>query len=117
MCKKGHSYREVLGVSNGSLSLWLLSVTLSEEHQIALEERKVQARERTAETLRARRIARHGRIMKEAAAQIPELTESELFVAGVVAYWAEGTKSRPGQSERIVFVNSDHKVILLSCVS
>jgi len=53
--------------------------------------------------------------MAEARAQVSGLTDTELFVAGVTAYWAEGTKSKPwrADSQRVVFVNSDAAMIRL----
>jgi hypothetical protein len=51
---------------------------------------------------------------KAAAGQIQELAESELFVAGVVAYWAEGAKSKPWTaSQRVMFINSDPGMVRL----
>lgn len=117
MRRDGKSYREIreaLGVSKGSLSLWLRDVHLSEEHRAALQERQVAGRERAVETLKARRVARERTIVREAAAQVCELAESELFVAGVVAYWAEGSKNKPWRrSESVRFVNSDPGMIRL----
>jgi hypothetical protein len=104
-----------LGVSPSSLSLWLRDVPLTEEHRLAIEQRKVAGRERTAETLRGRRIAREQHIRDAALNQIRELAESELFVAGVVAYWAEGAKSKPWSTggQRVIFTNSDPGMIRL----
>src|SRR5439155_8472889 len=61
MRRQGHSYseiRQVVGVSTSSLSLWLRDIPLTEEHRIAIEQRKVAGRARTTETLRGRRMAR-----------------------------------------------------------
>ena len=53
-----------------------------------------------------------------AAAEIGELTERQLLIAGAIAYWCEGTKSKPPHnSERVVFVNSDPGLIRFSCAS
>jgi hypothetical protein len=42
------------------------------------------------------------------------LSESELFVAGVVAYWGEGAKNKPWRfGTRVRFMNSDPRMILL----
>jgi hypothetical protein len=72
------------------------------------------SRARIVEALRGRRKARQEHTRKAAESQIQELAESELFVAGVVAYWAEGTKSKPWTaSQRVTFVNSDPGMIRL----
>jgi transposase len=117
MRREGHSYSEiqqVVGVSKSSLSLWLKDLPLSEEHRIAIEQRKLTGRARTVEALRGRRKARQEHTRKAAESQIQELAESELFVAGVVAYWAEGSKSKPWTAgQRVIFVNSDPGLVRL----
>ena len=117
MRRQGHSYPEmqqVVGVSTSSLSMWLKDVPLTEEHRIAIEQRRVAGRARTTETLRGRRMAREQHTRETAAGQIEELAESELFVAGVVAYWAEGAKGKPwSASPSVVFMNSDPGMICL----
>ena len=117
MRRQGHSYseiRQVVGVSTSSLSLWLRDIPLTEEHRVAIEQRKLAGRARTTETLRGRRMAREQHTRETAAGQIEELAESELFVAGVVAYWAEGAKSKPwSPSHRVIFTNSDPGMIRL----
>jgi len=103
-----------VGVSKSSLSLWLKDLPLTEEHRIAIEQRKVTGRALTVEALRGRRMARQEYTRKAAESQIQELAESELFVAGVVAYWAEGAKSKPWTaSQRVTFTNSDPGMIRL----
>lgn len=48
----------------------------------------------------------------EAHREIGEMTDRELFMAGVAPYWAEGSKSKPyDRRERAIFVNSDPGVI------
>jgi hypothetical protein len=117
MRREGRSYSEiqqVVGVPTSTLSQWLKDVPLTEEHRIAIEQRKLAGRARTIEALRGRRKARQEHTSKAAAGQIQELAESELFVAGVVAYWAEGTKGKPwSRSPSVLFVNSDAGMIRL----
>ena len=117
MRRQGHSYSEiqqVVGVSTSSLSLWLRNIPLTEEHRIAIEQRRVAGRARTTETLRGRRMAREQQIREAARSQIQELAESELFVAGLVAYWAEGAKAKPWMSSpSVVFMNSDPGMVQL----
>lgn len=60
----------------------------------------------------ARNEAARKHIESQAAAQVQSLAESELFVAGVVAYMAEGSKHKPwAPSGRIRFINSDPRLI------
>lgn len=117
MRKEGRSYREireVVGVSKGTLSLWLRDVPLSEEQRLALALRSPTGATRRARAIRASAAQRRARIQDEARAQIAKLSESELFVAGVVAYWAEGAKNKPWRTgARVSFLNSDPAMILL----
>src|SRR3984893_42463 len=117
MRREGRSYSEiqqVVGVPTSTLSQWLKDVPLTEAPRIAIEQRNVAARARTIEALRGRRKARQEHTSKAAAGQIQELAESELFVAGVVAYWAEGAKSKPwSASPSVMLLNSDPGMIRL----
>jgi len=44
----------------------------------------------------------------------PKKSQRELLIAGTVAYWAEGAKSKPWRrEEKVVFINSDADMIRL----
>ena len=117
MRKEGRSYREireVVGVSKSTLSLWLRDVPLTEDQQRVLEVRGPAATRSRHATNRALAAKRRAYIKDSARAQIAQLSESELFVAGVVAYWAEGTKNKPWRNgTAVVIVNSDPDLIRL----
>ena len=117
MRAEGRSYREireVVGVSKSSLSLWLRDVPLTEEQKLALAQRGPAATTERFETNRALATCRRERIRTEAHNQITEVSQSELFVAGVVAYWAEGTKNKPWRhGSAVKFINSDPNLIRL----
>jgi transposase len=117
MRKEGRSYREIreeVGVAKSTLSLWLRDVPLTEEQQLALARRCPATASRRARATRASAAQRRERIQAEAAAQVVELSESELFVAGVVAYWAEGAKNKPWRTgTRVRFLNSDDRFVTL----
>lgn len=103
-----------LGVSKSSVSLWVRDLPRppydSSRDVSARDEghRHWVARRREAlEAHRAEQIA-------AAAAHIGQITSRELLLAAVVAYWAEGTKSKPWRrSDRVVFTNSDPDMIRL----
>ena len=117
MRQEGRSYREiqeVVGVSKGTLSLWLRDVELTEEQRRALTLRSPAGSTRRAQAIRASAAQRRARSQAEARAQITTLSESELFVAGVVAYWAEGSKNKPWRTgQSVKFMNSDPRLIQL----
>lgn len=114
---EGRSYREirsVLGVSTSTLSLWLRNVPLTEAHRAALLDRRQSAVEMRAAAIRAASQARQRRLMEQAAGQIAAPSQSELFIAGVVAYWAEGAKTEPwGKRSSVRFTNSDPGMVKL----
>lgn len=117
MRKEGRSYREireVVGVAKSTLSLWLRDIPLTDDQQRALALRGPRGAWKRALAVRASAAQRRARIQTEARAQITHLSESELFVAGVVAYWAEGTKNKPWRTgTRVRFLNSDERMIRL----
>ena len=117
MRKDGLSYREIrerLRVSKSTLSLWLRDVELTEDQHHRLALLQEQGRTKAANTNRAARLARRSAAIDGARAQIPKVAESELFVAGVVAYWAEGAKAKPWRADEwFTFINSDPQMITL----
>lgn len=117
MREEGRSYREireVVGVSKSTLSVWLRDAPLTEEQQLALALRSSAGATRRAQAIRASAAQQRARVQAEAREQITRLSESELFVAGVVAYWAEGAKNKPWRTgTRVRFLNSDIRLIVL----
>lgn len=118
MRKEGKSYREIqefVAVSTSTLSLWLRDVLVDDAARSRLEDRARAGRLNAAAALRARREAKEERLIREASSQIPlRLEESDLFVAGLVAYWAEGGKAKPWNvSQGVSFINSDVNMIRL----
>jgi hypothetical protein len=101
-------------VSRSSLSLWLRDVRLSEEHARALAQRQTIGRLKGSAARRARARSREGALVAAASAQVINVSERELFFARVVAYWAEGSKTKPwGPRQGVDFINSDPKMIRL----
>lgn len=112
---KGLTYAEIateLGVSKSSISLWtrdLPAPPKSERHDAR------HAGAKRYYDLRRRRL--HIERQNEKLAWSNELgllSDRELLIAGAVAYWAEGSKSKPWRpTERVTFVNSDPGMIRL----
>jgi hypothetical protein len=85
---------------------------MTEEQRVALAERQVQGAERRAAAVSAQAAAVRNRIREEAKSQIPDLAGNELFVAGLAAYWGEGSKEKPWRRDsRVTFINSDPGMI------
>lgn len=113
---QGLDYEEIadaLGVSKSSVSLWVRDI--SRPARLSYEECRKRAAEgarRYWEAERPVRAAARAAIRDAAASQIGPLTDREVLIAGAIAYWCEGGKSKPHtRSDRVVFINSDPALI------
>ncbi|MDX6332752.1 MAG: hypothetical protein QOG05_92 [Streptosporangiaceae bacterium] len=114
--EQGLDYEDIagaLGVSKSSVSLWVRDMPRPE--RLSYEE----CRKRSAEGSRlfweAERPAREARreaVRAAAAGEIGMLSKREVLIAGAIAYWCEGAKSKPHNlRESVVFINSDPGLI------
>jgi predicted transcriptional regulator len=110
--EQGFDYNQIaaeLGVSKSSVSLWVRD--LPRPPGLSYEE----CRKRSAEGVRRywaaeRRIRETQReaARAAAAAEIGQLNDREVVIAGAIAYWCEGAKNKPyRRSDQIIFMNSD----------
>jgi hypothetical protein len=107
---QGLTYNEIvakLHVSKSSVSLWVRDLPRPVTEEEARRRRTEAARQYwlAEQPLRdAQRVAERD----AAAAEIGDLTDRELLIAGAIAYWCEGLKNKPyRRSDRVVFMNSD----------
>jgi transposase len=114
----GSTYDEIaaeLGVSKGSVSLWVRD--MPRRGRLSYEEFRKRNSEGVAKYWAAERPVREARrqqISDSAAAQIGELSDREILIAGAIAYWCEGSKNKPHRnSNRVIFINSDPGLIRL----
>ena len=112
----GATYDEIvrrLGVSKSSVSLWVRDLP-HPERSLEGEQRRRAGLLRYVEERSARAACERQQTVEAATTALGELTERELVISGVVAYWAEGTKRKPwNPQDRIVFTNSDVDMIKL----
>jgi transposase len=113
---EGMDYEEIaaaLGVAKGSVSLWVRDLPRPARLSYAeCRRRSAEGAQRYWAAERGVREARRAADRAAAAAQISDLTDRELLIAGAIAYWCEGSKSKPHRrSERVVFMNSDPSLI------
>jgi len=113
---QGMDYEEIaaaLGVAKGSVSLWVRDLPRPARLSYAeCRKRSAEGARRYWAAERAARAAQRAADRAAAAAQIGDLTDRELLMAGSIAYWCEGTKSKPHRrSDRVVFTNSDPALI------
>jgi hypothetical protein len=113
---QGLDYDEIvarLDVSKSSVSLWVRD--LPGPPRVAPEEcgkRTAERMRRYWTTERRVRAAKRTAASDAASASIGGLTDREILIAGSVAYWCEGAKSKPHRrSDRVVFINSDPDLI------
>ena len=115
--RQGLSYkqiRSILGGSMATLSSWLRDIPLTDLQRVGLKRRHLDAVRRTARANHERRLARETVITQATAAEIGRVSARDLFIAGVVAYAAEGEKRKPWQSSvSVKFINSDPRMITL----
>lgn len=116
MRARGATYSEItaaLGVSKASVSLWVRDMPRTGRiGSTEIAQRKAEQLSRNRDALQRRRESRWQAIRQEARVQIGELSDREVLIAGAIAYWCEGSKSKPHRrSEQISFVNSDPALI------
>lgn len=104
--QKGLSYSEIrqhLPVAKSTLSLWLKTVLLPEEHRKRLYTKQVMILARGPHSQKERRKREVQSIISRARSEIPTLITGEtLKLMGAALYWAEGCKT-----QKFSFVNSD----------
>ncbi|MGW1807780.1 hypothetical protein [Streptomyces sp. NPDC002078] len=110
---QGWTYDQIqveLGCSKSSISLWVRDLPRPERRDPS-EQAKLAARKRWEHELAVRDEERQ-KTKAAAASEIGAMTARELFMTGVVLYWAEGAKDKPyDRRENVQFVNSDPGVI------
>jgi transcriptional regulator with XRE-family HTH domain len=113
---QGMDYEEIaaaLGVSKSSVSLWVRDLPIPARLSYAeCRQRSAEGARRYWAAERPAREALRSAVRQAAAAQIGDLTDRELLIAGAIAYWCEGAKSKPHRrSDRVAFINSDPDLI------
>ena len=113
---QGLKYTEIatrLGVSKSSISLWVRD--LPTPPRLSYHENRKRAADGVREYWAAERKVREAHRAVEraaAAAEIGGLTDREILIAGAIAYWCEGAKTKPyRQNYCVVFTNSDPDLI------
>ena len=103
-----------LGVSKSSVSLWVRDLPYPEKFAHINNPRRHEGLRRYAAGAKAARETRLTTEAMTAEAEMGNLSERELIIAGAVAYWCEGAKNKPDrQDDRVAFINSDPGLIRL----
>jgi hypothetical protein len=108
---QGLSYNEIvaqLSVAKSSVSLWVRDIPCPKRFAYVHSERRLEGLRKFNEA----RSARHAAESTAAGAEIGELSDRELLIAGAIAYWCEGAKNKPNRkANRVTFINSDPRLI------
>jgi hypothetical protein len=105
---EGLNYTQItarLGVSKSSVSLWVRDLPTPQglspqeiRERAAEGSRQYWARERKV------RAANRANQRNAAAAEIGGLSDREIIIAGAIAYWCEGSKTKPyARGDRVIF--------------
>ncbi len=85
---------EHLGVSQGSVSLWVRDIMLTQEQRKNLENKASQIRcEKARQTRLVREETRREKEREKARELYRQFKNEPLFMAGLTGYWAEGSKT------------------------
>jgi transcriptional regulator with XRE-family HTH domain len=111
--EEGLSYAQIaarLGVSKSSISLWIRD--MPRPAHLSPEE----SHKRAVAGLRQhweRKHAYRDEFRAAASREIGQLTDRETIIAGAIAYWCEGSKTKPWRTAgaRVTFINSDPSLI------
>jgi transcriptional regulator with XRE-family HTH domain len=117
--RKGWSISEIARKlkmhKSGSISKWCRDISLTSEQIERLAKKQesgsYKGRMIASEKLRKARMREVKLLRNEGLKEIGKLNKRDLFIAGVGIYWSEG-ETYPG-SDRVSFINSDPKMILL----
>lgn len=113
--RQGLSYGEIrarlpYSVAKGTISRWCREIELTPEQLNRLDQLKSECwyrnRLKGSKTTQRRRAEEVAAIKADAQADTPRFTRKELWLAGLMLYWAEGTKKND-----ISFSNSDPNII------
>ncbi len=113
--REGKTYREIMAevpIAKSTLSEWLRSVQLAKSQQQRITQKRLLAAQRGADIRKRNRLLEIANYTEAGMKDIGNITPRELWLIGVVLYWAEGSKQRESDiSTGIVFGNSDPGMI------
>jgi hypothetical protein len=96
-------------VPKGTLSYWCREIRLSEDQVEAIKVRTYGSRLGVPVDTQWRRRLEIEEIRREARAEVSELVQEPLWVAGVILYWGEGSK----RDRKLSIVNSGERLLNL----
>lgn len=114
---KGFSYNEIykeLSVPKSTLSYWLRGIELTKKQKLRLIKKGTDNHHLGSEAIKRQRIERTRKIVEKAISEVKLDVTKDLWLIGIILYWAEGHKQKEhNPSMRVVFSNSDPRMIRL----
>ncbi len=113
--KEGKTYSDILRVipvAKSTVAIWLKEAKLSIPEKQKFTEAKRLASLRGGQAKKKQRIERQDIIFSQTKLDVKSISNRELFLIGVIMYWAEGAKEKeyyPGS--QLQFSNMDPKMI------
>ena len=95
--KEGNTYSEILAqvpIAKSTLSDWLHSVGLSKYQKQRLTTKRLESAKRGGAAKHQQRLERTKAIVEAAKIEVGLLSRRELWLMGVMLYWAEGSKEK-----------------------
>lgn len=116
--KRGFSYSEILKnvpVAKSTLSLWLRSVGLSKKQKQRLTSKKLLSIKKGWLARKQQRINKTNYLKNKAINDINKLhiNKDNLWLMGIMLYWAEGSKEKEHLTSQVIFSNSNPYMIKL----
>jgi len=115
--KEGLSYSEIadaIPVSKSTLSLWLRDISLLPSQLKRLKQKSVANQKLGSQTIKKARLEKTNKLIISARNDIPKISNHNLWLMGIMLYWAEGSKQkRHNIGQRVIFHNSDKLMIKL----
>lgn len=116
--QQGYSLNEIktlLNVSKSSVSFWVRDIQLNDDQKKRLTGKGllISAVEKRRFTRLAGEQIKRESVINEAMGEIGKISDRELWLVGIMLYWAEGRKKNRGV---VQFTNSDPEMIKLMMV-
>lgn len=115
--KQGYSYSEILKkikVAKSTLSIWLKEVQLAKPQKQRLSKKKEEARLKALKSIKRKRKNITKKLIQKGIREVGSLEKKDLFLIGIVLYWAEGSKQKENNvSQGVIFSNSDPEMIII----
>ena len=115
--REGKTYAEILNsvsVAKSTLSIWLKEVGLAKTQRQRITELRRISQKKGALMRKNQRLELSKNIFSEAEAEIGSISTREMWLIGIILYWAEGSKQKDWNvSQSLQFTNSDPLMIKL----